>query len=190
MVSGGHKLNKLKSKLERRARGAKKIRPIIIALLGVILFAPQVALSAEACSDDWTKAKPYLIEFFQIDGDQQKNLIANFNNHAPLSDHKPEIVGYINTESWELIQLLMFEGGCLIVDQPYPRTVVWQMMGSVSTEVEFDKTGKTYADTVEANQADIDAAYKRTQEREKEMVGLPDEPQYEMPLAGGVGEMD
>lgn len=171
-------------------RSQKKYCAIIMTVfLGVILFAPRVGLSAEKCSE-WTEAKPYLADFFQIDGSKQNNLILNFNNHAPLSDHKPEIVGYTSTERWELIQLLMFENGCLIVDQPYPRTAIWQMMGTFPTKVEFDKSGKTYADIVKADQADIDAAYERYNEREKEMVGMGDDPQYEMPLAGGVGEMN
>lgn len=164
---------------------------LIVFFMGAIfaLFvSPTESWSAETCQD-WAETKPYLADFFAIEGEQKTNLVENFNQHTPTTEHRPTIIGYINSESWDLVELFMFEDGCLVLDQPYPRTVVWEMMASYPTEAAFDKSGATYAKMVEETIGHIDAAYERSRIVDKELVEMEGKAEDEVELMGGIGEV-
>lgn len=167
----------------------KRIQASLIAIvLGSAGFVPSAGATAEVCPD-WAETKPYLADFFVIEGEQKTNLVENFNQHKPDTDYQPNIIGYINSESWDLIELFMFKDGCLLLDQSYPRTVVWEMMASYPVEISFDKSGETYTKEVEETLRDIDAAYERARLVDKEMVEKEGVAEDEVELLGDIGEV-
>ena len=133
---------------------------ILAALTMMLMPLPATAMN-DACND-WVDTKPYLNEFYQLEGPQLDNLVRNFNATQPSTDLHPQIVGYTWMTGWDLVQLLMFEDGCLVIDRPYPRLAIWGMMASYpAAKVSFDKSAATYAAVIDGIRAKEDAEFER-----------------------------
>lgn len=168
---------------------------LFCAALALTLTSLPARAQNDRCSD-WVDMKPYLSEFYQVEEPQRENLIRNFNAAMPLTDLHPQIVGYTWMLGWDLVQLIMFENGCLVLDRPYPRLTIWAMMNAHPAATRaFDKSAKTYIAEVDAYNAKEDANFERARKwRAESGLDVGDE-ETGMPTLGstmdeGFGELD
>lgn len=164
---------------------------LIFAALALMLTSFPALAKNDSCGD-WVEMKPYITDFHQIEQPQLDFLVRNFNAAQPQTDLHPQIVGYTWMTGWDLVQLIMFEDGCLVLDQPYPRLTIWGMMRAYPAATEaFDKSAKPYIAQVEAYRAREDANFERARKwRAESGLDVGDEETGMPTLGEDYGELD
>lgn len=115
------------------------IIPFSVAALFWALTPLAQATANDPCRS-WETFRPYLSGFFSLGGAELRNVVANYNNVRPRSDHHPDTVGYDWRAGSKQAQLIFVRKGCVTVLHKLPLKTVWRMMRTYpATGLEIEK---------------------------------------------------
>lgn len=135
---------------------------LLVLIVGNVILSSNF-VQAETCRS-WQDLRPYIQKFYELDTPHKDNLVRHFNAVAPRTNLHPDRVGYGWFSGGEFVKLYMIQNDCVVLDRYYPRKMVWKLMGAgPSSGLDFDKSGKSYAEALAKRAAIQDKVLARRQ---------------------------